>query len=220
MSLSGVYFDVRANPPCFVASDGPRIALSDCDSLIQKSKEGGVDGFIVSKETCLNVSNVFAVSPSVQIGINGTTVIFDDGETIVSGRLVEAEFAKYEKVIPVGDDLKVLKYNTREFKRVLRALYPLADDTTLRVVLNVKEDATQVSCGSDGNDAASDSLACGNEGKVNGMIAFNIQSLMQALKPVSADEFEVKIKDGKSMVLLEAHNDENYRHLLMPMIVK
>ena len=219
LSLMGVYFDLLSNPQCFVGSDSRRIAISTREDLMQEN-EDELSGFIVSQSTCQKVAAAFLVSPIVKVGIEENVVVFSDDETEVTGKLINAEFPDYQKVIPKADETRnEIIFNTTDLKRCIKRIMPLSDDKTFRVGIEINENSTQLSCQNEMEGEAYESIPSDIAvGEIPIQLSLDIRHFDEALKPIQSNRCRIRIKDEKSMIMIRSDGDEIYKHFMMPML--
>ena len=220
--LSGVYFDLATTPQCFVGADSRRIALSYNQDLIEMAEKSVTDGtvasFIVSGQTCNQVVSAFNASQYVGIGINKNNIIFNDSETIVSGRLIASTFPDYKQLLPNDNNLFSVIFDTREFKSLLRRIEPLVDEQNYRIIVELVNNQATISCEGNTDGVASEYIECIREsGEEKFVIALDHQYLSQALKPIDTARFRIYFTGKESMIMIESDGIQRYKHLMAPL---
>ena len=103
--LNGLYFNLFEDRTEVVGCDSKQLAIAQCAPL--KLSEDS-DGFIVPLKAVKEIERTFANSPEVRISRVEDQILFADARATLTTRLVDAEYPKYEKIIPECPEVRTV----------------------------------------------------------------------------------------------------------------
>ena len=204
-ALNGVLVSIRGGMRTIAATDGGEASPAP-------TKEGE---FILPRKTVIELIRSVDQSKTVTIRLTHTTAVFENGDTIMTSRLVDKTYPNYRSVIPVNFRNSVLVPRTL-FADVVKRVKTMASDSDggASILLSIKESTMTISASSQEYGNAQDEIAVELHGDPID-IAFNPQYLSDPLKTLSCDKFELKYNDGVTPV--EMTGDQGFIYILMPM---
>lgn len=216
-NLSGVLVEQEAKGFLLVATDGFRLSLKHYTF----GKEDKVQ--LIEGETSMIVpARVFREALSMKeekgklffyVSPLRNQIILEQGSSILIGRLVEAEFPNYERIIP-GDFSVRASFDREEMTKAVRICSIFARDVMNIIKLSLKEGKIIVSAGE--NTVEVDSLVKGEENE----IAFNARYLLDVLQNIPSENIEFEMTGPLNPGVFKTQNDESFLHLIMPIKVQ
>ena len=213
-ALSGVLVRREAGGFLLVATDGFRLSLqhyklSDTKVSTQKS-------FIVPARVFRELLSIKEEKKDVEmyVAAGSNQILFQQGETILVGRLIEAEFPNFEKIIPSDFSLNV-SFDREEMQKAVKICSIFARDSANIVKLHLKKDHITVSSNSPSvgeNKVDVDAVLTGEENE----IAFNVKYLLDLFSNLSENELVFEMIGPLNPGVFKIKGDASFLHLIMP----
>ena len=215
--LNGVYFNLSPKTSEFVATDGRRLALSSCAGL-----DGNLSG-IIPLPAVKRSLKTFARSERVEFGVNkmNDTLFITDGISTVNSRLVEGEYPKYKKIMPVSRPHKVV-VGVDDLLRATQQMLtvPYTDNARNKkistVVFDISHDSMTLSAKSCTTDVKAETSIPIENGGGDLRIAFDAFYIEDALKALPGEKVEIGFGKHLDIAVLKPVGDENHLALIMP----
>ena len=199
-----------------VAADGYRLSLLKGFSFGSKKIEKLLLPARVIKEL-LSQKNMSDEIKLFVSGENSQAIFVQDSSTLV-GRLIEAEFPDYAKIVP--HDLSVTAiFDKNEAQNAVRICSVFARDAANVMRLTVKKDKVIFSSGA--SSIGENSVEV--EAKVNGEeneIAFNSRYLIDILSVMDGDSVVFEMSGPLSPGVFKEEGNKNFLHIIMPIRVQ
>ncbi|TCL76333.1 DNA polymerase III beta subunit [Hydrogenispora ethanolica] len=206
--LSSILWEVTPGNLRFVATDVNRLALKDTpvQSDFQKTA-------LVPVRALREIANIFGNSNEELLNVFlDDKFIFMKGLGITfSSRLVEAQFPRYEQVIP------------KEFNRTVKVqrseIIEALERTALvsySVKLSIKDQQLQITAKEPDKGRSYEELHIEFEGPEID-IGFNAKFLLDFLKTVDSDQVSLQLIQELKPVLMQGVNDGAYQYIVMPL---
>jgi DNA polymerase-3 subunit beta len=217
--LNGVFLHLFPSESRIVATDGRRLALVKSPAVESITEEIGV---IVPIKAVGEIRKTFTESKDLKIAISENQIIFSDGISTLTSRLVEGEFPDYDRIIPKDNDINIY-LDTQQFLAVVRRVSLLANPKTLLIKLETQDGIMKVSATNPDFGEAHEEMEISRGGASlparngNIVIAFSAKFAMDVLTHIDSEEVKLSLKDPLSAVLIKPGNYENYLYLIMPM---
>lgn len=222
-ALSGVLIKEEKEGFLLVATDGYRLSLKKkaltntkkkepeeaismlvparvVRELMQMEKDGG-DGDVV----------VYASKEKNQI-------IFSQDGTVLIGRLIEAEFPNYEKIIPTDFSTKTI-FEKNSLQRAVKAGYVFARQTAGIIKLSIEENKILVSANAPSVGKNLIEVEAKTTGEEN-EIAFNARYLLDFLSNSTSETISFEMTGPLNPGVFRETDDPSYMHLVMPIRVQ
>lgn len=216
-ALSGVLLKVEKEELLLVATDGYRLSLKK-HILESKKKEKRVEDVLmivparVIKE--LMFMQDYEGDTRMFAGRKNNQIIFSGSETTLIGRLIEAEFPNYEKILPVDFSTKTI-FDRENLQKAVKVCYIFARETANIIKLSILKDRIIVSANTPQvgeNTVEVEAEAVGEDNQ----IAFNARYLLEILSNVSEDRLSFEMTGPLSPGVFKIVNDNTFLHLIMP----
>lgn len=217
---TGALIKVENNILTVVAIDGFRLALKKylSDKTINDFKA------IVPGKTLSEILKILSDNEEneITIGVNKNQILFEMGNTIIIGRIIDGEFLNYNGIIPESKETKVTlktKNLLDSFERVaLFARENTDKDKKAPVKMKVGLDGIILSCVSQTGDAK-EAIAAVVEGKEL-EIGFNPRYIIEALKVIEDAEINVEFTSSISPVVIKPTTGNEYMYVVLPIKLK
>ena len=208
--LTGIYIDKKEGAVNFVATDGYRMSVKTVKSVKSKIEESLIVSVKLVNEV-LSLKKTDSVTLLINKKENQT--IFEVGDIILIGRMLEGSFPDYEKVIPkTGKTTAII--NREQFLQNIRLASVFAKDASNIVNMEVKGNAISLSTKTQGVGEGESVMEVKQVGEDN-KIAFNARYLFDLVKTVAEKEITLKLNSTNEPALFEI-KEKSFKHVIMP----
>lgn len=217
-ALSGVLVRKEAQGFLLVATDGYRLSLRHYK--VSESNTGAGSSFIIPARVFRELLSIKDDDNEIAMYISNeqNQVIFEQTDILLIGRLIEAEFPNFEKIIPSDFSVSV-SFDREELLKAVKICSVFARDSANIIKLSLTKDAIIVSSGSSSigeNTVRVDAKLSGEENE----IAFNARYLLDVLSNVEEKEMVFDMIGPLNPGVFKIKNDESFLHLIMPIRVQ
>jgi DNA polymerase III subunit beta len=214
-ALTGVLVKQEDGGFLLVATDGYRLSLKH-QPTEQKTA-------VSEKELSLLVpARVFREVISLKesgdidmfISAKNNQIVFSESEMTLIGRLIEAEFPPYERIIP-SDHASQVRVNREELLKAVKICSIFARETANIIKFSLKNERMVVSSQTPSvgeNTVEVEATLTGEENE----IAFNARYLLEVLSHLEEDELVFEMTGPLNPGVFKIYNDTSYLHLIMP----
>ncbi len=213
--LNGLYFNLFEDRTEVVGCDGKQLAVAYCEPFGLSEDN---DGFIVPLKAIKEIEQTFADSPEVRISRVANQILFADERATLTTQLVDAEYPKYEKIIPESPDVctVVLK---ESILRAARKASLVSDPKTFKICLEIDEQQIRVSAETPETDEAYETLAVeSSTGSIR--IGLDARILIEALMHIGTESLVLEFSGELDPVIVKPIGEEGHICLIMPMLLK
>lgn len=205
----------------FVATDGYRLSLKRNivkDEKIKKLKEN--ISMLIPARVIRELVSVSKDGEDVGIYVSKgkNQIMFCQEEIMLVGRLIEAEFPDYKKIIPQDFSTKAA-FNREEMLRAVRACYVFSKETAGIVKTSVLKGKIVVSANTPSVGENTIEVEAKTEGEEN-EIAFNARYLLDILSNVEEEGIVFEMTGPLNPGVFKIENDNSFLHLIMPIRVQ
>ena len=208
--LTGIYIVKKEKVVEMVTTDGYRLTVKDSDSSIVTKIE---EPIIVSIEVINEAMNARSEEIDMYVNLGESQVVFESGDIVLVGRLIEGKFPPYEKVLPQSSITKAT-VDKDEFIQNIKLANVFVKDQSNIVNLSVGKDGLKLSSKTSGVGEGEFILDCEKDGEDN-KIAFNLRYVLDALKNFEGDKITLEI-NGPLQPALLTDNKNSFKHVIMP----
>ena len=220
-ALSGILLKQELDSFLLVATDGYRLSLRrhnvESLSLIKGSADVAmiIPARIFRELTAIkeNTEDV-----SMYIAKSNSQVIFELGETLVVGRLIEATYPNYERIIPLDFSVQV-SFDREELQKAVKICSIFARDSANIIKLTIEKDKVTVSSQTASVGENTVSIEASLKGEPN-EIAFNAKYLTDILGNITSERMVFAMTGPLNPGVFKMENDESFLHLIMPIRVQ
>lgn len=219
-ALSGILIRQEGKGFLLVATDGYRLSLKKTEML-------GVQEVVTQEEKSVIIpARVFrevlslkeADEVTIYIAKNSNQVIFELGETIIIGRLIEAEFPSFAKIIPSDFSLQI-NFDREELLKAVKICSIFARDSANIIKLSCKQEKIVVSSQATTAGENTVEVEAHLQGEEN-EIAFNARYLLDVLSNIEQNELVFEMTGPLNPGVFKVKDDASFLHLIMPIKVQ
>jgi DNA polymerase III subunit beta len=220
-ALSGIYVKQEKEGFLLVATDGYRLSLKRHPVTIAMAEQVQEDtAMIIPAKLFKELTSIKEASSEIGLFIasGSNQVVFEIADTLLIGRLIEAVYPNYEKIIPLDFSAKV-SFNREELLKAVRICSIFARDSANIIKLSIQKNSITVSSQAAAvgeNTVTIDASLSGEENE----IAFNAKYLLDVLSNVKAEQLVFEMTGPLNPGVFKIENDESFLHLIMPIRVQ
>lgn len=210
--LTGVFVDPKKDAVNFVSTDGYRMSIKKG----WLDKKGG--GSMVIPSKLINEAVFLKGEEDVVIYKNKeeNQIIFEVGEAVLVGRMIEGAFPDYERVLPQKSETVVV-FEREALLQNVRLVSVFAKDTSNVVTLTVSGGQILLETKSQGVGEGEALVECDQKGK-DVKISFNIKYLNEVLKASKETDLILKLNSSIEPAIFENRRGD-FIHVIMPIQV-
>lgn len=217
-ALSGVLVKEKQGKIMMVATDGYRLSLKAYGA--EETKKERELSLIVPSRVIKELILMSKDNTDIKIYASkqSNQIIFMQNDTILVGRLIEADFPDYEKIIPSSFLIKTA-FDREEMQKAIKTSYVFARESANIIKMSIKEDRVIVSSSSPSvgqNSVEVDAKTAGGDGE----IAFNGRYLLDFFSNISEETVSLEMTGSLSPGVFKIGNDSTFLHLIMPIRVQ
>ncbi len=220
-ALSGILVKQETDGFLLVATDGYRLSLKRQNAASLNSTSGSADvAMIIPARIFRELTAIKENTEDVSMYVakSNNQVIFELGETLVIGRLIEATYPNYERIIPLDFSVQV-GFDREELLRAVKICSIFARDSANIVKLTIEKDKVTVSSSTSSVGENTVSIEAVLKGEPN-EIAFNAKYLLDILGNIDAERMVFAMTGPLNPGVFKKENDESFLHLIMPIRVQ
>lgn len=211
-ALSGVLLRRTAEGFLFVATDGYRLSLKKMDLKLDTSDERS----LVVPARVIREVLAFKEDSNIQLFISGKNnqVIFGQDDTILVGRLIEAEFPNFQKIIP-SDKSSSIQVDREELLKAVKTCAIFARETANIITFSLQKEKMIVSAKTPSlgeNTVEVEATLTGEENE----IAFNAKYLLDILSNINEETIVFEMTGPLNSGVFKIANDSSFLHIIMP----
>lgn len=210
--LNGLYFNLFEDRTEVVGCDGIQLALAQCGPL--KLSEDN-DGFIVPLKAVKAIERNFANSPEVKISRLENQILFGDEHTTLTTQLVDAEYPRYEKIIPASHEVRTVVQKA-PILRAIQRISAFSDPKCPAVCLEIDEKQIRISPRDSDPGEKHETLAVASStGSIR--IGINAQLLIETLSHIETESLVLEFSGALKPVIVKPMGEEGHICFIMPM---
>lgn len=213
--LTGIYLNNKNEKIDFVATDGYRMSVKTIDGGERKNIS---QGLIVSVKLINEVMGLKSEKGEVVLRVNQqeNQVVFETGDVVFIGRMIEGGFPDYSRVIPQESKTTTV-VDREEFLQNVKLASVFAKDQSNVITVEVKDQSLHLTTRASGVGEGEMTMDCEKKGD-DTRIAFSARFLQELLRTVSVKTITMKLNSGLESALFEIP-ESNFRHVIMPVQV-
>ena len=212
-AINGVLWELKGKKLLLVATDGRRLARSRV-SLTSSPDEQLADQKIIVPAKTMSLLAKLSTHDKDNIGVKyvDNQILFSYANVVISSALVEGKFPNYEEIIPSDYSNKLVLSTAAVLSAVRRAAL-LTSEESRGIKLSISKDNLVFSSRAPETGAAQVTVPIEYNGKPID-IGFNPQFLIDALRVMQTDEFELHLGQPDTPGLIKSGAD--FLYVLMP----
>ncbi len=202
-----------------VATDGYRLSL-------KKGVGGGTVGPPAKEAPLIIPSRIIRELVSAKedgsveffVSSKNNQIVFSWNETVLVGRLIEAEFPNYEKIIPVDFSTRVV-VKKNEIQSAVKTCSVFARESANIIKVSVKKDRVTISASAPSLGESAMDVDATVEGEEN-EIAFNARYLLELFSNIDEEEIIFEMTGPLNPGVFKIKGDDTFLHIIMPIRVQ
>lgn len=217
-ALSGMLLQKEENGFLLVATDGYRLSLLHLASVTATEKDDNTKLLIPARIIREILSLKSDEDIHVYVSSKSNQILFSIGDTTIVGRLIEAEFPNYERIIPTHTDCTAV-VDREELQKAVKTCAIFARETSNIVKLTLQEgkiivSANTPSVGENTVEVETKITGEGNE------IAFNARYLLDVLAHLEEETIIFEMTGPLNPGVFKVQSNNAFLHLIMPIRVQ
>jgi DNA polymerase III subunit beta len=198
-----------------VATDGHRLARSE---IAAPSGSEGMPGIIVPRKTVSELQKLLDNPETVvTVELSDTKIRFTIGPVVLTSKLIDGTFPDYQRVIPTGNDRKLI-IDRQSFASAVDRVSTISSERGRAVKLSIASGQVTLAVNNPDSGSATEELAADYDADPI-EIGFNARYLLDVAGQLSGGDARFMLADAGSPTLIHDTSDENTLYVLMPMRV-
>jgi DNA polymerase-3 subunit beta len=198
-----------------VATDGHRLARAEIDA---PAGSEGMPGIIIPRKTVSELQKlVDDPDVAVTIELSDTKIRFTIGSVVLTSKLIDGTFPDYERVIPSGNDKKLV-VDRQSFAAAVDRVSTISSERGRAVKMSIAEGQVTLTVNNPDSGSATEELAAEYSSDPID-IGFNAKYLLDVAAQLTGSEARFMLADAGSPTLIQDATDERTLYVLMPMRV-
>ena len=198
-----------------VATDGHRLARAE---MIAPSGAEGMPGIIIPRKTVAELQKlVDAPDTEVEIELSEAKIRFTVGSVVLTSKLIDGTFPDYQRVIPAGNDKKLM-INRQAFASAVDRVSTISSERGRAVKLSIADGQLTLTVNNPDSGSATDEVAADYDADPID-IGFNSKYLLDITGQLIGSDAIFMLADAGSPTLVRDLGDEDVLYVLMPMRV-
>ncbi len=211
--LTGVLINPVGEGVDFVSTDGYRMSIRKISGKKTQEKES----LIISVKL---INEVVALKGDGRISLylnkSEGQVVFEVGDVVIIGRMIEGSFPDYERVLP-SESSTVVDFERESLLQGVKLVSVFAKDNSNIAMLSVEDKKIIIETKTQGVGEGKAVVECEKSGS-DVKIAFNIRYLMDILKNISEKTMVLRLNSSMDPALFEI-KEKGFSHVIMPIQV-
>ncbi|WP_455478808.1 DNA polymerase III subunit beta [Bartonella sp. B10] len=217
--LNGVYFHVVEDGVLklrLVATDGHRLAQVDMEA---PSEIDGMPGIIIPRKAVGELQRLLSeeVESDVCIELSEVKIRFSVGSVVFTSKLIDGTFPEYQRVIPIGNDKKLI-VNRQDFSSAVDRVSTILSDRGRAVKLVMEHGQLRLIVNNPSSGSAEDQLAATYTSDPL-EIGFNSRYLLDITGQLLSDDVVFMFGGAGSPALIRDNDNADALYVLMPIRV-
>jgi len=198
-----------------VATDGHRLARAEMEA---PAGSEGMPGIIIPRKTVSELQKLVD-DPDVAVTteLSDTKIRFTIGSVVLTSKLIDGTFPDYQRVIPTGNDKKLV-IDRQSFASAVDRVSTISSERGRAVKLSIAEGQLTLAVNNPDSGSATEELAADYSSDPI-EIGFNARYLLDVAAQLTGSEARFMLADAGSPTLIHDTSDENTLYVLMPMRV-
>ncbi|WP_137929433.1 DNA polymerase III subunit beta [Mesorhizobium comanense] len=198
-----------------VATDGHRLARAEIDA---PAGSEGMPGIIIPRKTVSELQKLVD-DPDVAVTteLSDTKIRFTIGSVVLTSKLIDGTFPDYQRVIPTGNDKKLI-LDRQSFAAAVDRVSTISSERGRAVKLSISEGQVMLAVNNPDSGSATEELAADYSADPI-EIGFNAKYLLDVAAQLTGTEAKFMLADAGSPTLIHDMADETALYVLMPMRV-
>ncbi|UUP17717.1 DNA polymerase III subunit beta [Nitratireductor thuwali] len=217
--LNGIYLHTVESDGALklrsVATDGHRLARAEFEA---PAGSEGMPGIIIPRKTVGELQKlVDDPDVAVTVELSETKIRFTIGSVVLTSKLIDGTFPDYQRVIPTGNDKKLI-IDRQSFSAAVDRVSTVSSERGRAVKLAISEGQVVLTVNNPDSGSATEELAATYDSDPI-EIGFNARYLLDVAAQLSGTEASFMLADAGSPTVIQDTSDAHTLYVLMPMRV-
>ncbi|HEY5817019.1 MAG TPA: DNA polymerase III subunit beta [Mesorhizobium sp.] len=198
-----------------VATDGHRLARAEMDA---PAGSEGMPGIIIPRKTVSELQKLVD-DPSIAVTteLSDTKIRLTIGSVVITSKLIDGTFPDYQRVIPTGNDKKLV-IDRQTFASAVDRVSTISSERGRAVKLSIGDGQVVLAVNNPDSGSATEELSADYSSDPI-EIGFNARYLLDVAAQLSGSEARFMLADAGSPTLIQDTADDDALYVLMPMRV-
>ncbi len=213
--LNGLLLEISASRLSCVATDGHRLAYSQCQTDAEPELPVRA---IIPRKSVTELQRLLTTAEAedlVQLSLTPQHMQIRVGDVRLTTKLIDGKFPDYNRVIPLNGN-KELLIDSGTLKRSLTRASVLSNEKYRGVRLALSSGILTISSNNPDQEEAVDEIEVDYAGE-SAEIGFNVTYLLDVLSVLESDNARILLKDGNSSALITPEQNNDSKYVVMPM---
>ncbi|SMH34511.1 DNA polymerase III subunit beta [Mesorhizobium australicum] len=198
-----------------VATDGHRLARADTEA---PAGSEGMPGIIVPRKTVAELQKlVDNPDIAVTVELSDTKIRFTIGSVVLTSKLIDGTFPDYQRVIPTGNDKKLI-IDRQTFSQAVDRVSTISSERGRAVKMVIGDGQVTLTVNNPDSGSATEEIPADYEADPM-EIGFNARYLLDVAAQLTGSDARFLLADAGSPTLIQDTSDEHALYVLMPMRV-
>ena len=198
-----------------VATDGHRLARAEYDA---PDGAQGMPGIIIPRKTVSEIQKLVEDPDiAVTVELSDAKIRLTIGSVVLTSKLIDGTFPDYQRVIPTGNDKKLV-VDRQSFANAVDRVSTISSERGRAVKLSIADGAVTLTVNNPDSGSATEEVAAGYESDAVD-IGFNAKYLLDITSQLGGTDAVFMLADSGSPTLIRDQADESALYVLMPMRV-
>jgi len=198
-----------------VATDGHRLARADTEA---PAGSEGMPGIIVPRKTVAELQKlVDNPDIAVTVELSDTKIRFTIGSVVLTSKLIDGTFPDYQRVIPTGNDKKLM-IDRQTFSQAVDRVSTISSERGRAVKMVIGDGQVTLTVNNPDSGSATEEIPADYEADPM-EIGFNARYLLDVAAQLTGSDARFLLADAGSPTLIQDTSDEHALYVLMPMRV-
>lgn len=198
-----------------VATDGHRLARAE---IVAPSGSEGMPGIIIPRKTVAELQKLGDDPDMIMtVEVSDSKIRFTVGTIVLTSKLIDGTFPDYQRVIPSGNDKKLI-VDRQAFAQAVDRVSTISSERGRAVKMAISDGLVTLTVNNPDSGSASEEVAA--DYTSDGIdIGFNAKYLLDITNQLQGSEAVFMLADSGAPTLIRDAADEGALYVLMPMRV-
>lgn len=211
--LNGMLLELNDGEIRTVATDGHRLALSQCQGVVAKELNIQV---ILPRKAVLELGRLLKGRDNdikLELSNNYIRVLLDNA--VFTSKLIDGRFPEYQRVMPTGSD-KEIEAEKSALKQSLTRASILSNEKYRGIRFSLENNLLQLQAHNPEQEEAEEELEVDYQGEEL-KIGFNVGYFLDAISAIEESNVVIELKDSNSSALIYGKGNSESKYVIMPM---
>ena len=211
--LNGMLLELSNGEIRTVATDGHRLALSQCPDVVPSELNTQI---ILPRKAVLELGRLLKdrdAEIKLELSNNYIRVLLE--KAVFTSKLIDGRFPEYQRVMPSGSD-KEVEAEKSALKHSLTRASILSNEKYRGIRFSLENDLLQLQAHNPEQEEAEEELEVTYQGDEL-KIGFNVGYLLDAISAIEETSVIIELKDSNSSALIYGKGNSESKYVIMPM---